>query len=203
MEKNKWAVLLAAVLVSALAVFIAMSVMRGREQRAMRQSMMNHAYSELTTISLDLGGLAGNVRGNITSYETNVQVLIQLSHYFITLDSVLERYAYYFDSEKLNYRGSIFDFDYIAYTLTAGTGSANGMSYSGIIADGEISDKEVEYLSALKSDIDVIIAGMVSADNPPQEDSKLTINRVNMLLDAFFEKWNYHNESSPYFLLVQ
>jgi hypothetical protein len=71
------------------------------------------------------------------------------------------------------------------------------------MADNAISDNEVLFLKCLRDDLEAIVESMVSPDNPPQEYEKLTIHQLNAILDSFFTKWSYHDEDSPFLLLMQ
>ena len=200
MKKNRLLVFALVFLLIISAVSIGFNIRHTSEQGRIRRNMINHAYSDLTGISFDLDGLLYNIENGITTDESNRLTVSVLSHRFVSLDSTLARYVYYFPSEKLYYGGT-FDFNYIAYTLTSGTGTANGMPYAGVMSDNDISEAELRYLTILRDDINLIVADMVSTEISPQENQNLTISQLNRVLSAFFDKWSYHNEDSPYFLL--
>ena len=203
MKKNKVFIVVIVALVLALVVSVWQNVENAFEQDRIRRNMINHAYSELNHISLNLNGLIKNIESRTTSYETNQQSLIMISTSFTRLDTILKWYAtiYPYSGTRNGYPGGIFNFEFISYTLTSGTGTANDMPYSGISADGFISDDEVRYLTILRDDVDVIIDAMVSPTNPPQENNNLTSSQIDDILETFFSKWTFHNENSPYFLL--
>ena len=206
MTKSKAVYLTIAVLLIALVFSVWQNINRASEQDYLRKLLINHSYSALMNISRGLEGLIDNIDNNVTTFEDNRQTLIMLSHDFIRLDIRLTQYGTAFPPSGINrntYVGTPFNFDYIAYTLTAGTGTANGVSYSGITADNTISANEVLYLRTLKDDIDQIIGEMVSPANPPNESQNLTSSQIDYILGIFFDKWSYHNEESPYFLLRQ
>ena len=203
MNKNKTGRFALVVLLIVLAVSIGQNAKNVAEKDRIGRYMINHAYAALTNISFNLEGLIYNIENKITDDDTNRQSLTMISHYFVRLDTVLKQYATYFPPKggvRNGYTG-IFDFDFISYTLTGGTGTANGTSYKGILVDDAISENEIHYLEALRDDINLIIADMVSPDNPPQENQNLTVSQLDNILNTFFDKWSFHNAESPYFLL--
>lgn len=204
LKKNNILIFVLVILFIVSALSIGLNIRSASEKDRLRKNMINRAYSELTSISYNLNGLILNTESGIINYETNRQSLVMLSSYFTKLDSTLTWYATCFPPKGIArniYPGAPFNFDFISYTLTDGTGTANDIQYSGITADGTISDNEIRYLTILRDDIDLIVASMVSAENPPQENQNLTASQVDMILDTFFSKWSFHNEDSPYFLL--
>ncbi len=204
MKKNNILILVLVILFVISAMSIGLNIRNVSKQEQLRKNMINKSYSELTTISFNLNGLILNIESGMTTYETNRQSLTMLSRYFTKLDSVLTWYATCFPQKgtaRNIYPGAPFNFDFISYTLTDGTGIANGIQYNGITADGVISYNEIRYLTILRDDIDLIVEAMVSAENPPQENQNLTTFQIDEILNSFFSKWSFHNENSPYFLL--
>ena len=202
MKKNK-IVIFAFIILVISTVSIGLNIKNASEQNKIRQYMINHAYAELQRISFDLDGLISNIEHEITGDDTNRQRFISLACSFVRLDTILKQYATYFPPRGVvrNTYASMFNFDFISYTLTAGGGTANSTSYSGILADDAISENEIHYLEALRDDINLIVASMVSPDNPPQENQNLTVAQIDGILNTFFNRWSFHNEESPYFLL--
>jgi|GEM_PF-1277769 len=204
MKKNKIIVFSFILLLIISVVSIGLNIKNASAQDRIRRNMINHVYSELTNISINLDGLIYNIENEVTDDETNRQSLTMLSHNFVKVDTILKQFGSWFPDTGFGvnvYAGGVFDFGYISYTLTAGTGTANDVPYSGITADNTISENEVRYLTVLRDDIDLIIAAMVSAENPPQENQNLTVSQLNNILNDFFSKWSYLHEDSPYFLL--
>lgn len=204
MKKNNILIFMLVILFIISAVSIGLNIRNISEQERLRKNMINNAYSELTTISFNLNGLILNIEDGITTYETNRQHLTMLSRYFTKLDTVLTWYATYFSpkgSSRNIYPGFPHNFDFISFTLTDGTGTANDIQYRGITADGMITYNEIRYLKFLRDDIHLIVGSMVSAENPPQENQNLTTSQIDTILNTFFSKWSFHNENSPYFLL--
>lgn len=204
MKKNNVLIFMLVILFIISAMSIGLNIRNVSDQERLRKDMINNVYSELTTISFNLNGLILNIENGITTYETNRQNLTMLSRYFTKLDTVLTWYATYFPpkgSGRNIYPGFPYNFDFISYTLTEGTGTANDIQYSGITADGVISYNEIRYLTILRDDIELIVGAMVSAENPPQENQNLTTSQIDAILNTFFSKWSFHNENSPYFLL--
>jgi len=204
MKKNKIVIIALVVLFIVSVVSVGMNIKKASEQDRVRRILINHSYSALMSISRNLDGLIYNIENDVTDYETNRQSLTMIAQYFVRLDTLLKQYSIEFPPKGIVrnvYPGTPFDFDYIAYTLTAGTGSANDMRYSGILVDGVISENEIRYLTILRDDIDLVIAAMVSTENPPNENQNLTSTQIDNILITFFEKWSYHSENSPYFLL--
>jgi len=199
------------IIIFALIVFIIVSAVsivqltkNASEQDLIRRKMINHVYSEMMTISRNLDGLIYNIENDVTDYEANQQSLALLSQNFVRMDTILKQHGNWFPNKGFGvnvYPGGVFDFGFIAYTLTAVTGTANEMPYNGITVDNVISENEIRYLKALKDDIDIILAAMVSDENPPNERQDLTIPQVDEILNAFFSKWSFQNENSPYYLL--
>ena len=204
MKKNRIVIFALIVLLIVSVVSVGMNIKKASEQDRVRRILINHSYSALMNISRNLDGLIYNIENDITDYETNRQILTMISQDFVRLDTLLKQYSIAFPPKGIVrnvYPGTPFDFDYISYTLTAGTGSANDMRYSGITVDGVISENEIRYLMILRDDINIVIASMVSTENPPNENQNLTSTQIDNILDTFFSKWSYHNENSPYFLL--
>ena len=204
MKINRIMIIALIVLFVISAIFVRLNIKNTSEQDMIRRKMINHAYSEMMNISQNLDGLIQNIESETTSYETNQQSLTLLSQSFVRLDTILKQYGNWFPANGFGvnvYSGNIFDFGFISYTLTAGTGTANGMPYSGITADGVISGNEIRYLVNLKNDIDEILAAMVSDENPPNERQDITIPQFDGILNNFFSKWSFQDENSPYYLL--
>ena len=165
-----------------------------------RKGMLNFVYHNLRNTSYILDELIPNIENEETDYEANEATLMALSFYFVKLDTALSQYRMHYPSERLAY-GSIPNFDYIASTLTSGSGVANNLYYSGIPRDNAISENELLYLTYLRDDILIMVESLISPDNPPQENDKLTIRQLNSILDTFFSKWSFHSDNSPYELL--
>jgi len=202
MKKNKIIILALTVLFFISVVSIRMNISNASEQEHIRKNMINNAYSELTIISLRLDGLILDMESGKTDYTANRQSLTVLSHDFTRLHTTLKWYATCFPpGGSRNVYTGIFDFNFIAQTLTDGRGEANDMPYNGLTVDGVISKDEIRYLTILKDDIDIILASMISDENPLQEDQNLTTSQIDAILNTFFSKWSMHNENSPYFLL--
>ncbi len=204
MKKNNIFIFMLVILFIISAVSIGLNIRNVSEQEQLRKNMINNAYSELTIISVNLNGLILNIENGITTYETNRQNLTILSRYFAKLDTVLTWYATCFPPKGIVrniYPGAPYNFDFISYTLTDETGTANDIQYRGITADSVISYNEIRYLTILRDDIDLIVGAMVSAENPPQESQNLTTSQIDAILKTFFSKWSFDNENSPYFLL--
>jgi hypothetical protein len=204
MKKNKIMifVLIALLIISAISVW--QNVKAASRLERLRKSMINQAYAEFTIISYNLDGVLRNIESGATDFEQNRQSLSALSHRFTSLHTLLKWYATGFPPKGMGRNGyaGASDFEFISYTLIDGSSSVNTKEYSGIVADGAISEKEILYLTILRDDIDVIIASMVSPDNPPQEDKNLTTERIDRILDTFFSKWSFHEENSPFLLLL-
>ena len=204
MKKNKIIIIALVVLFIVSVVSVGMNIKKASEQDRVRRILINNSYSALMNISRNLDGLIYNIEYDVTDYETNRQILTMIAQYFVRLDTLLKQYSIEFPPKGIVrnvYPGTPFDFDYISYTLTAGTGSANDMQYNGITVDGVISENEIRYLTILRDDIDLVIAAMVSTENPPNENQNLTSTQIDNILNTFFSKWSYSNENSPYFLL--
>ena len=202
MKKSRVIIIALVVLLIISVISVVLNIRNRSAQDRIRRTMINQAYSDLTNISLNLGGLITDINNGVP-YDTNQQSLVALSCSFAKLDTILKTFASSFPPKGVGrnvYPGAIFGFDFISYTLTAGTGTANGISYEGITVDGLISDGEVSYLMLLRDDIDVIIASMASDETPPQAKN-LTSSRIDEILITFTSKWSFHNENSPYFLL--
>ena len=205
MKKNKIVLFAFIVLLIISAVSIGMNIQNAKRQDMIMRIMINRAYSELRTISLGLdGGLYYHHNpSSDPAYEIDRYSLNNLSRNFIKLDTVLKQYATCFPPKGIvrNVYANIFDFDFIATTLTFGTGVANDMLYNGILVDDVISETEIRYLEILRDDISLIVSAMESPDNPPNENQNLTVSQMDNILKTFFDKWSFHNEESPYFLL--
>ena len=203
MKKNRIIIFALIVFFVISVISIGLNIRHSSEQDRIRRNIINQAYSALINISNNLDELIKNIEIGETDYETNQQSLIVISHYFVRLDILLKQYSTQFPPPGIvrNSYVALFDFDFISYTLTVGAGTANDMPYCGITNDGVISEKEVRYLVTLRDDIDVLIAAMVSSENPPNENQNLTTSQIDNILNTFFSKWSFHNDDSPYFLL--
>ena len=187
------------------AVSIGLNIKNATDTERLRKDMINGVYSELRTIALGLDGLLyyhyypSGEPGN----EIDRQSLTSLAHSLIRLDTMLKQYATCFPLKggARNVYTGIYDFGFIADTMTIGEGMANDMPYNGIFIDDAISENEIHYLEILRDDISLIVSSMVSPDNPPNENQNLTVSQMDNILDVFFSKWSFYNEESPYYLL--
>lgn len=194
----------------ALAILVLMSsismwnnVSRNKDQEHMKKVMINDMYFKLNRISSNLNRILQEIDAQATEYTTNEKELIFLAYNFMQLHTTLKYYAISFPLNgefRSSYTG-IIDFEHIAYTLAYGTGAANTNSYSAILEDGFISENEMQYLITLRNDIDAMIELMTSSENPLQENTDLTTSQLDYIVNLFFDKWSYHKENSPYFLL--
>ena len=200
--KNKIVIFTLILFIVISVVSVGQGMRNSSAQNRIMRNMINSAYHELYIISLNLNDLLMGMENDNAA--ANLRVYSTLSRSFARLDTTLKWYAVSFPPKGIirsSYHGMP-DFSFISDTLTDGTGGFNNMQYSGILFDGKISEKEIRYLEILRDDIDVILASMVSSENPPQENQNLTIRQIDDILNAFFSKWSFHHEDSPYFLLV-
>lgn len=203
MKKDRIFMFALAILLLTSSIAMWNNVSRNKDQKHMKEVMINDTYFKLNRISSNLNRILKEIDTQTTEYTTNGKELIFLAYNFMELHTTLKYYAMSFPLNgnfRSSYTGTI-DFEHIAHTLAYGTGTVNTSSYSAILEDGFISENEMKYLITLKNDIDVMIESMTSSENPLQENIDLTTTQLDYILNLFFDKWSYHTENSPYLLL--
>jgi len=184
-------------LIILLGVSIWLNISSLTSQSTARQNLVNQVYSSFRDASLNLDVLIGNIENGMMDDAVNRGTIALLSTDLVTADTTLKRYVSWFPKEGLSY-GAFPDFAHIAFTLGFSSGTVNGVGYNGVLLDNVISEKEIQYIMALRNDIAIIVADIQAAD---QVNQNLSINQLNAMLNEFFRKWSYHDESSPFFLL--
>lgn len=205
MKMNRFFICVIAMLLLISSISIGNNISRVVYQEHVRKAMINNTYFELKDISSNLNDILLETDTQATDYTTMEKRLTFLACDFTQLHTTLKYYAMSFPPKgqiRSSYTGTI-DFEHIAYTLTAGIGKVNNNSYSGLLEDGVISEEELQYLTILKNDIDIMIESMTSSENPLQENPKLTTTQIDYILKIFFDKWSWNKENSPYFLLCK
>lgn len=196
MKRNR--ILIGAVTVLALVSSISIwkCVNYASQQDKWKARMTSDIYYRLTYISRNLD--------TIIESPNDEQTMYTLSSDFMELHTTINYYFIQFGSKSGNNYAGIIDFSFIsAYTLTVGTGTMNDNQYSGILEDGVISETEQRYLSILKDDIDDMIVLMTSDDVPAQSDLNFNETQMEYMIDTFFDKWTWHDENSPFYLLCE
>lgn len=203
MKRDRLFIFALAVLLLISSISIWNNVRRTADQEHIRKAMINDTYFKLNRISSNLNRILLEIDTQATDYATKEKSLTFLAYNFMQLHTTLKYYAMSFPPKgklRSSYTG-IIDFEHIGHTLNVGTGTVNTNSYSAILEDGSISEDEMQYLITLKNDIDVMIESMTSSENPLQENTAITTTQLDYILNLFFDKWSYHTENSPYFLL--
>lgn len=200
MKRNRLLIFAIAVLLLISSISIWNNFTVYSKQEHIRKLMINHIYFELTNISSTLDDMLVKMDSQPTNDDMQKEKLIILVRDFIQLHTTFKYYSLSFGNLNTTY-ALVTDFEFIANTLTSQTGVVNSNAYSGILEDNEISENEYQYLTILKSDIDIMIKSMTSVQNPLQENQELTTIQINNMLNLFFDKWSWHKEDSPYFLL--
>ena len=182
-----------------LAVSIWMNISSSKEGVRARQYLFNAFFSELTNASRELDDLILLIDDNDFDDAMKRNAILNISDCLVRADTLLRQYQYS-TLAGLNYREA-YGFGYISHTLRYGQGVSNDTPWNGVLFDNIISENECLYLIALGDDISHIIVEMKSIDDPFNENRNLTIAQMNSILSDFSDKWSYHNEKSPYFLL--
>jgi hypothetical protein len=162
---------------------------------------VNHAYFIFISISRDIDPLISSAEHSLTKDSTIINTLMRASSHLIEADSLLNQYKHFSPSVKLNY-GAIPNFEDIALTLGFGFGTINGTRYNCISNDSVISENEVLYLTALRDDLVRLAEGMQSTEYHLRANENLSLAQFENILQDFFMIWSYHNENSPFFLLL-
>ena len=199
MKKNKVFTIAIVVLIVALAVSVWQNINSSMERVHARQYLLNAVFHNLVNTSSELDKLVSFIENNDVNDAMKRDTILDVSDYLVKADTLLTQYQYS-TSAGLNYGGQS-TFAFISYTLCYGQGALNDLSWDGILRDDIISENEFAYLTALRDDISLVIISMTSADDQFNENKNLTISQLNSILRDFFDKWTYHNENSPYFLL--
>ena len=184
---------------TALVISVWQNIGRSKERVRARQYLFNAFFTELTNASRELDDLISLIDDNDFEDAMKRNAILRISDFLVRADTLLRQYQYS-TLAGLNYM-EIYGFGYISQTLRYGQGVSNDMPWNGVLFDNIISENERLYLMALSDDINQIIAEMKSTDDPLNENKNLTITQMNRILGDFSDKWSYHNENSPYFLL--
>lgn len=175
------------------------------EKRCLRNEMLSRSCHAAIDISGELEMLLTQLDSETLNYEEAEEKLIQISHYFIELHCSLRTFATYFPPSGVHrnsYTG-MYDFEFVAETLTGVQGELNGNKYCGIMCDNAISDKEIEYLKILKEEIDRMIDSLSSKTDKFSMIDNISTSCVDDALNHFVDKWDIFNEESPLYLLFE
>lgn len=201
--KRKTVIWLTAIFALLFAVSIWKNVSAAKETDRMEAVMTAETYHLLYDIAYELEHIV-SVPGARPLDEQTGNKLIHLSNLFNELHATQKIYATCFQTtgSRNSYSG-LFDFQYIARTLVAGRWATNGVSCCGIMKDGQISNKEAEYLSRLREDIAELFAALSENDNPPAMKQDINPYYMDNQIKTFFEKWSWHSDNQPYRLLME
>ena len=197
---KKWR-LFAGILAVLLVISLWMNVQHNAEKEAARRRMFNELFFYMNEAAYDLDRLLVNLELNAPDDATIRLMLSAIADGFLRVDMTLAQYQTYFRGEQLNYN-STFGFEFITQSLGSGWGEYNQRAYSCVLRDDVISEKDVQYLTALRDDMLAMVLQMQNPETGLGEDPKLTIDRLNRILSDFFDVWSFHNEGSPYHLLL-
>ena len=198
MKKNR---LIPAILAVLLVISLWMNVQHYAEAERTRRMLFNGLYHQLSNAAFNLDGLLTNLENGVTEDATIRQMLGNVADGFLQVDTILGQYATYFPEERVHFV-STFGFEFIAYSLGGGGGTASGARYRGVLADDVISERDVQYITALRDGANGLVSQMQNPETGLGEDPKLTIDRLNRILGEFFDVWSFHNEGGPYYLLL-
>jgi len=203
MRKNKIFRFALVTLLIILAISISLNIKNASERNRISRIIINTSFYELVDISRNLDSLLIDLGNDSALGKETRNNLVAISQNFIKLDTVLKQYAGCFQPKGIsrNVYTGILDFAFISNTLIYRTGAVNDNPYAGILVDDFVSKNEARYLAVLKEDISLIVTAMASIDNPLQANQSLTVSQMDKILGEFFDKWSFHNEESPYFLL--
>lgn len=201
--KRKTVIWLTAIVALLFAVSIWKNITAAKEKDRMEAVMTAETYHLLFDITYGLEYIV-SVPGARPLDEQTGNKLIYLSNLFNELHATQKIYATCFQTtgSRNSYSG-LFDFQYIARTLVAGRWATNGVSCCGIMKDGQISNKEAEYLSRLSEDIAELFAALSENDNPPAMKQDINPYYMDNQIKTFFEKWSWHSDNQPYRLLME
>lgn len=175
------------------------------EKRCLKNEMLSRSFHAAIDISGELEMLLTELDSETLNYEVVEQKLIQISHYFIELHCSLRTFAAYFSSSGVHrnsYTG-MYDFKFVAETLTGTQGELNGNKYWGIMYDNAISDKEIEYLKTLKKEMDRMIESLSSNTNKFSMIDNISTSCMDDAINHFVDKWDIFDEESPLYLLFE
>lgn len=175
------------------------------EKRQLRNEMLSRSFHAAIDISGDLEVLLTELDSETLNYEEAEEKLIQISHDFIGLHCSLRTFAAYFPPtgvHRNSYTG-MYDFEFVAKTLTAVQGELNGKKYWGIMYDNAISDKEIEYLKILKKEIDRMIDSLSSNTDKLNMIDNISTSCVDDAINHFVDKLDIFNGESPLYLLFE
>ena len=175
------------------------------EKRQLKNEMLSRSFHAAIDISGELEVFLTELDSGTLNYEEAEQKLIKISHHFMELHCSLRTFAAYFPPSGVHrnsYTG-MYDFEFVAETLTGVQGELNGNEYWGIMYDNAISDKEIEYLKILKKEIDRMIDSLSSKTDKFSMIDNISIACVDDAINHFVDKWDIFDEESPLYLLFE
>jgi len=195
------ALLVVAVLI--LSISLQRNFSYSSEKEHLRLNMLSASLFHLNGISRHLDKLLIGIEEATMSYEQCEDELILLSNYFTELHFSLKTYATYFPPPGISrncYSGHI-GFDFIGQTLVGGWGEFNHNRYNGIMFDNTISDKEVQYLTALKESVDNMIEAIATTQDNRYELVEISPSYLDEVILDFTDKYYIAYDDSPLKLL--
>ena len=202
--KKKVPVYLLIVAILLLAISLYKNYSYSSEKEHLRNNMLSTSLYTLQDISRHLDELLTGIEEATMPYEKCEDKLILLSNYFGELHFSLTTYATYFPPTGVTrncYSGHI-SFDFISHTLVGGWGEINYNRYNGIMFDNTISDKEVQYLIALKESVDNMIEAVTTKDNQYQL-AEISPSYLDKVILEFTDKYYIAYDDSPLKLLFE
>ena len=166
------------------------------EKKQLGSNMISTALFSLKNISTNIDELLIGLEDSMP-YEECENRLILLSNEFTELHFALKTYATCFPTTGTRncYPGTI-SFDFIGQTLVGGWGEINGNRFNGIRSDNAITEKEVQYLIALKESVDNMIGAIEKMDS-----SEISPSYLDEVILDFTDKYSTAYDDSPLKLL--
>lgn len=204
--KKRVSIVLLVVAVLILSISLWKNHSYSSEKEHLRVNMLSTSLHALQSISTHLDELLIGIEEATMPYEKCEDKLILLSNYFAELHFSLTTYATYFPPPGVTrncYSGHI-SFDFISRTLVGGWGELNHNRYNGIMFDNTISDKEVQYLNALKESVNNMIEAMTTKDNQYQYQlAEISPSYLDKVILDFTDKYYIAYDDSPLKLLFE
>ena len=174
-------------------------------QNRIEEDLLYKSFHSMIGISRDLESLITAVETESIQYEECEQKLTTISQQFAELHVSQTLYAKHFPPRKISRSSyaSFPDFTFVGDTLVGGWGELDGVAYKGITVDNTISAKEVQFLVALKEDVDQMIQALGVADEIYRLREDISVYAVDNVIDVFFENWSWRDSESLLYYLAE
>lgn len=174
------------------------------EQKRIKEDLLYKSFHSMIGISRNLESLITAIESYAIPFEECEQKLTTISQQFAELHVSKTLYAKHFPPRKISRSGyaSFPDFMFVADTLVGGWGEIDGFAYEGITVDNAISAKEVQFLAALKEDVDQMIQALGVVDEIYRLREDISVYSVDNVIDVFFENWSWRDKESLLYYLA-